>query len=120
MEVMRRWEDVRAKGWLTAEMKDALKSETQEHHLYVNEKGEYELVEMQMLDTPAKAPNARAFVFERGGKRVIAYWHTNGSGRLSVDLGEGVKEHPLDNLRYLTTSLSPDAVKAAWASATGK
>lgn len=120
MEVMRRWEDVRAKGWLTAEMKEALKSPTQEHHLYVNEKGEYELLEMEMLDTAAKAPNARAFIFERGGKRMIAYWHTNGSGKLEVDLGDGAKTHELGNLRYLTTSLSLADAKAAWASAAEK
>ena len=120
LEVIRRWEDVRAKGWLTDEMKEALKSATQEHHLYVNEKGEYELVEMQMLDGAAKAPNARAFVFERGGKRMIAYWHTNGSGKLEVDLGCGVKTHELGDLKYLTTPLSVAEVKAAWASAKEK
>ena len=119
MEVMRRWEDVRAKGWLTAEMKEALKSPTQEHHLYVNEKGEYELFEMEMLPAPEKAPNTRAFIFERGGKRMIAYWHMNASAKLAVNLGEA-KTVPLCNLRYLETSLSLADAKSAWAKAEEK
>ena len=105
--------------WLTPEQKEALKSETQEHHLYLNEKGEYELLEMEMLPTPAKAKNARAFIFERGGKRMIAYWHTSASAKLSVDLGKPATV-ALDKLRYLETSLSLDEAKAAWAAAEEK
>jgi hypothetical protein len=73
-----------------------------------------------MLDSAVNAPNARAFVFARGGKRMIAYWHTNGSGKLEVDLGCGVKTHELGDLKYLTTPLSVAEVKAAWASAKEK
>ena len=119
MEVMRRWEDVRAKGWLTPAQKEALKSSTQEHHLYLNEKGEYELHEIEMLPTPAKAADARAFLFERGGKRVLAYWHMSGAGRLSIALGaDGAKrEVEFDRIRYIETDLPKEAVKAAYAAA---
>jgi hypothetical protein len=51
---------------------------------------------------------------------MIAYWHTNGSGKLEVDLGCGVKTHELGDLKYLTTPLSVSEVKAAWASAKEK
>ena len=119
MEVMRRWEDVREKGWLTAAQKEALKSSTQEHHLYLNDKGEYELHEIEMLPTPAKAADARAFLFERGGKRVLAYWHMSGAGRLSIALGaDGAKrEVEFDRIRYIETDLPKEAVKAAYAAA---
>jgi hypothetical protein len=119
LEVVRRWEDVRERKWLTPEQKEALKSETQEHHLYLNEKGEYELLEMEMLPTPAKAANTRAFIFERDGKRMIAYWHTSASAKLSVDLGKPATV-ALDKLRYLETSLSLADAKAAWAKAEEK
>ena len=114
LEVIRRWEDVRARKWLTAEQKEALKSQTQEHHLYINEKGEYELLEMELLATPAKAPNTRAFIFERNGKRMIAYWHTNGAAKLAVNLGEA-KTVELSGIKYLETSLSLAEAKLAWA-----
>jgi hypothetical protein len=119
MEVIRRWEDVREKNWLSAAQKEALKSATQEHHLYLNEKGEYELFEMEMLPAPEKAPNTRAFIFERGGRRMIAYWHMNASAKLAVNLGEA-KTVPLCNLRYLETSLSLADAKSAWAKAEEK
>ena len=70
-----------------------------------------------MLPAPAKAPNARAFIFERGGARVIAYWHTSGAAKLEVALDGATKAVPLDNVRYLTTSLPRDDAKAAWAAA---
>lgn len=118
LEVMRRWEDVRAQKLLDQkpEWREALKSTTQEHHLYLNENGEYELHEISMLPTPAKAPHARGFIFERGGKSVIACWHTCGSATFDIklDTAESVQ---LAGLSYFTTSLGPDAAKAAWAAA---
>jgi len=119
LEVMRRWEDVRAKKWLTAEQKEALKSPTQEHHLYLNEKGEYELHEIEMLPTPANAPFLRGFVFTRNGKRTVAYWHTSGAGRVLAALGKGGAETALDaeGVRYVETDLSQGAVCKAFADA---
>lgn len=119
MEVMRRWEDVRARNWLTAAQKEALKSATQEHHLYLNERGEYELCEIEMLPQPAAAKELRGFVFERAGKRVVAYWHTSASGKAACALGAGGSEIVLDaaNIRYVTTDLSREAVREAFAKA---
>ena len=119
MEVMRRWEDVRAKNWLTSEQKERLKSSTQEHHLYRNEKGAYELHEIEMLPSPEKAKAVRAFLFSRGGKRVLAYWHTSGAGSLEIACGAGGarKTVPADGIRYLETDLPVEAVKRAYAAA---
>jgi hypothetical protein len=66
------------------------------------------------LPTAAKAPNTRAFIFERAGKRMIAYWHTSGAAKLAVDLGKA-ETVELSSLRYLETALSLDDAKAAWA-----
>ena len=118
MEVMRRWEDVRAKNWLTREQKEALKSPTKEHHLYVNEKGGYELVEWAQIPIGGDrmAPGLRAFVFERGGKRVVAYWHTSGRAKyvLADDAGTVIDA---EGVKYFETSLSADLIRAAFANA---
>ena len=121
LETMRRWEDVRARKLLDQkpEWREALKSATQEHHLYLNEGGEYELHEISMLPTPAKAPHARGFLFERNGKRVVACWHTSGSATLDMALDTPTSV-PLAGIRYIETKLSADAAKAAWAAATEK
>ena len=119
MEVMRRWEDVRAKDWLTPAQKEALKSPTQEHHLYVNEKGDYELHEIEMLPAPAAMPHLRGFVFERKGRRVVAYWHTCAAGQAEVALGPAGQTVTLqaDKVRYHETDLAKDAVRRAFAAA---
>ena len=116
LEVMRRWEDVRANNLLTPEWREALKSPTQEHHLFLDENKKYELHEISMLPTPANAPHARGFVFERRGKRVVACWHTSGSATFDISLDKA-QTMQLAGLRYIVTSLSTDAVKAAWAAA---
>ena len=119
MEVKRRWEDVREKNWLTAEMKERLKSKTQEHHLYVNAKGEYELHDITMLPTPAAASKLRGFVFEREGRRMICYWHTSGSGKVTFSLGENGEPISVvaDKMCYIETRLSAKEVAAAFAAA---
>ena len=119
LEAMRRWEDVRERGWLTDEQREALKDPKREFHLYMNESGEYELCEIEMLPASPKAPHLRGFVFERGGRRMVAYWHMCGSGHVRVALGENGDESVLDlgGLRYLGTDLTRDAVRGAFASA---
>ena len=82
LEVMRRWEDVRARNWLTAEQKETLKSATQEHHLLVNGKGEYELVPVREICGVAGG-RVSAFLFSRKGRRVVTMWHNTGKGRIS-------------------------------------
>lgn len=119
MEVMRRWEDVRAKNWLTPAQKEALKSQTQEHHLYLNGNGEYELHEIEMLPSPVGAKDARAFAFKRNGKSVLACWHMSGSGTMKIAFGADGKcrDVSLAGMTYLESDLSIDGLKAAYAAA---
>ena len=114
-ETIRRWEDVRARHWLTQEQKEMLKDPDREFHLFVNEAGEYELVEWRQLSVAGgKSTPARAFVFERRGKRMVAYWHTSGTGVL--ELGDGTRL-ALGPMRYWSTSLPVAEVERAFADA---
>lgn len=87
LEVIRRWEDVRAQGWLTKEQKMSLRNLEQEHTLLVGEDGKFVLVAWDQIDNVggAKAP-ARAFLFERNGDIWVSYWHTSGEGFLELQL----------------------------------
>jgi hypothetical protein len=88
LEVIRRWEDVRARAWLTQEQKIALRNLEQEHTLLVDEGGEFVLVPWDQIESVAgaKAPT-RAFIFERKGNVWVAYWHPSGEGSLKLPLG---------------------------------
>ena len=111
--------DLRAKRWLTPEQKEMLKSSTQEHHLYLNGNGEYELHAIEMLPSPPKAKDVRAFLFSRGGKRMLAYWHMSGAGKMAIAAGADGKRETVavDGIRYIETDLSAEAIKAAYAAA---
>ena len=119
LEVMRRGEDVRARKWLTPEMKDRIRASTRGHHLYLNDKGAYELYEISMLPASAKAKGLRGFVFARNGRRTVAYWHMSGSGTTKLPLGAGGAPVTLavSNLKYVETDLPVDQVSAAFAAA---
>ena len=114
LEVMRRWEDVRARRWLSDEQRAALKDPKREFHLYLKESGEYELCEIEMLPAPAAAKHLRGFLFERGGKTVVAYWHTAGTGTLEWTLGS---TETVAGLKYVTTDKTPDEARRAFAAA---
>ncbi len=87
LEVIRRWEDVRARHWLTDKHKTMLKNVEREHHLLIDEKGEFELVPYeQITDIAGGSKEVRAFFFKRGGKDWIVYWHTSGNRRLELAL----------------------------------
>lgn len=91
LEVMRRWQDIQAKGLLTAEMKEELKNTAQEHILLINEKGEYEMTPYHCIDKAAGGDERlSAFAFERKGKSYVVCWHTTGSGRLWLPLAADV------------------------------
>ena len=116
MEVMRRWEDVRAKNWLTPEQKEMLKDPVREHHLCLNETGGYELVEWKQIPIGGAkfSPGLRAFLFERGGKRVVAYWHTCGRARYAL-ADEAGTEIEAEGLKYFKTGLPAAEVAGAFA-----
>ena len=84
LEVMRRWEDVRAKHWLSAEQKEMLKNTDQEHTLLLTGSGEYELVPYTQIKTCSD--ELRAFFFQRNGKNYVTCWNTVGSGKFKLPL----------------------------------
>ncbi len=83
LEVMRRWEDVRAKNWLTPEQKQMLREAKEEYTLLINEEGEYELCPYWPMETE---PDICAFRFTRKEENWVVYWHKTGEGRLSLPL----------------------------------
>ena len=135
LEVMRRWEDVRAKNWLTEPQKEILKDKVQEHTLLVNEQGEYELVPYAQIKTCSEA--IRAFFFARNGKNYIVFWHTTGSGKVTLSLPAdqiccekalGGEQIPIESCgnsitvsvsgrSYLSTTLSKEVLLAAFENA---
>ena len=118
-ETVRRWEDVRARKWLTPEQKEMLKDPKREFHLYLNDKGGYELVEWKQLDVAGgKWTDVRAFIFERNGRRVVAYWHVHDRARLVfAEPLDGTKFLDAAGMKYFETALPAETVRAAFASA---
>jgi len=87
LEVIRRWEDVRAQKWLTKQQKEALRDLDQEHILLVDEKGQFVLAPCAQIEKVAGADQpGRAFLFEHKGSTWITYWHTSGEATLQVAL----------------------------------
>ena len=142
LEVMRRWEDVRARGLLTPEMKESLKNTDQEHTLLINEAGEYELVPYdRVTDAAGAEAPVTAYVFERLGKTYAVCWHNTGEGTLELPLAADTLTYeaalggaqipvtaatdaqapasllPLAGKRYLSTDLSKEALAEAFRSA---
>ena len=97
-----------------------LKDTSKAYHLYLESDGTYGLYPFEMLPTPSKASAVRAYLFERHGKRVIAYWHTTGSGTLTLPVGENgaAVSRPADRLRYWETDLSAEDVRSAYSKGT--
>lgn len=119
LEVLHRWEEVRDNGFLTPERKFALRSTKQEHHLYRNGNGLYELHKIEMLPVAKKVPHLRGFVFERNDKRIVAYWQCQGTAKISVRLGASGEPVFLtsDDLRYYETGASKAEVIRAFGDA---
>jgi hypothetical protein len=88
MEVFRRWEEVRARHWLSDEQKEMLKNLKQEHILLVNEKNEFELIPYDQILNVANGKNeVRAFIFSRNNDIYAVYWHISGDKNLELPIG---------------------------------
>jgi len=133
-EVMRRWEDVRARDWLTKEQKELLRDPDAEYTLLINEEGAYELVRYYPIES---ASPVAAFWFEREGRAYVVYWHTEGEGKLALSLnaadvtcevqlgGEAAAVEttadgivvPVAGKRYLSTTLAKEELIRAFENA---
>lgn len=81
LEVMRRWEYVREHNLLSDEQKTMLADANREFTLLINEKGEYELAEYSKIQTPT---TISAFLFKRGEKKYVTFWHKLDSAKLRI------------------------------------
>ncbi len=85
LEVMRRWEDVRARNLLTDADKEMLKDPAQEHTLLLDGKGGYTLVPYNVIDGAAQGNEAAAaFSFTLNGRGYAVLWHKTGEGTLTL------------------------------------
>ena len=135
-ETFRRWEQARATGFITPEVKAELKKTDTEHTLLINESGELELcVWEEVKDAFGGSSDVTAFVLERKGKSYAVCWHNTDSARVKIpsNIGEvsyvdqpGGEELPLecdadylmlpiDKKRYLITDLDISELKTALA-----
>lgn len=127
-EVFRRWEEVRAKRWLTEEQKEKLRDAGQEFILLLDERGDFELVPYdRLMNAAGGSREVIAFTFERQKAFYAVYWHISADSRLELQMkpedfavleGMGVKTEggmeergnaavvPVGNRRYLKTGVS--------------
>ena len=137
LEVIRRWEEVRATDFLTNEQKERLREHDQEHILLVNEEGNFELIPYEQIGTISKENSkVRAFIFDWNSKTWVVYWHTSGEGTLALPVnadnirlfdspGKEVaveRDHkttrlPVGKRRYLQFDLSSEEVLSLFAEA---
>ena len=88
MEVLRRWEEVRAKKWLTGEHKKMLQNIHREHHLLINEKNQFELVPYDEIPVAGGSKEVKAFIFQRQNDWYVLYWHISGNKQLNLPLNK--------------------------------
>ena len=139
-EVFRRWEEVRAKKWLTDEQKQMLRNPNQEYTLLVNEKNEFELVPYEKITNVANGSReVIVFTFERNKDLYAVYWHISGDKKIDLpiksedltlmeNIGKEIQiptgqtgDHtilPVGNRRYIKTSkLTRDELVTAFKNA---
>jgi hypothetical protein len=103
-EVFRRWEEVRAKKWLTEEQKKMLRNPDQEFILLLNEKNEPELVPYdKILNVANGSQDVIAFTFERNRELYAVYWHISGDKKLELP----VKSSDITVMESLGREISP-------------
>jgi len=84
--VVKAWEDVRARHWLTDAQKEMLKNPDAEFILLTNEKGAYELLPYEQIPVAGNSRDVRAFVFNRNNQWYVVYWHISGEKKLQLPL----------------------------------
>lgn len=139
-EVFRRWEEARAKRWLTDQQKQMLRNAGQEFTLLLNEKNEPELVPYdRIMNVANESREVIAFTFERNKDLYAVYWHISGDKKIELPIkssdltlmenlgkeiqiqsGQNVENSvlPVGNRRYIKTSkLTKDELITAFKNA---
>ena len=107
LEVLKRWEDVRAQGWLTEAQKLTLRNVNQEYTLLIDRQGQFVLAPYDQIEHVAGADGpARAFLFEFESRIWVTYWHVSGEGFLDIPA-------PPDGIALMKNMFEPLAAKAA-------
>jgi hypothetical protein len=87
LEVIRRWEEVRAQKWLTDDQKKMLHDADKEYILLINEKNEFELVPYTQVKNVANdSTQVRAFTFIRNNDSYAVFWHISANKRIEVPI----------------------------------
>ncbi len=111
LDMMCRWEDVRARGLLTHEQREMLKNPKAEHTLLKNAKGEYEIVEYRPTAVSGAETSVRAFVFERCGRSYAVVWD---------QLGESTLTLPADKIISYTREIETEPIDYTVSNKTAK
>lgn len=91
LEVLRRWEEVRARKWLTERQKQRLREPGQEFVLLLDEQNDFELVPCdRVADVAGGSREVMAFTFVRKRALYAVYWHIAADKILELPL------HPKD------------------------
>lgn len=85
LRVMERWERAKLEDAFTPGQKEQLKDPDREFFLFESPQGGFELYPCRQL-TPDDESGVRAFLFRRGAKSCILYWHTSGEATLRLPL----------------------------------
>jgi hypothetical protein len=86
-EILRRWEEIREKRWLTPEQKASLRNLDQEHTVLIDEQKSFVLVPCTQIERiGGENSPGRAFAFEYENSTWVSYWHTSGRGTLRLPL----------------------------------
>lgn len=105
-EVLRRWEEIRARKWLTPEQKASLRNLGQEHTLLIDEHGAFVLLPCEQIAKAAGSNSlARVFVSEYEKSVWVSYWHTSGRGTMRLPL-------PLQSITVMREPGKPLTLKA--------
>ena len=86
LAVMRLWEEAKRKKVFTETQKEQLKKAGNEFILMKNKKGEYGLYPCRQISIAENNPMIRAFLFHKGDKVWVRYWHTSGKGKLRLNV----------------------------------
>lgn len=106
LEVMRRWEEVRTNGFLTAERKLMLRDPEREFHLRSDGKGGYDLVEWRQAAVGGSFDGpVRAFVYGWNGRSVLVCWHVSGEADIEID---GVGRLHVAGMKEIETDLATE------------